>query len=37
VLLKNAAGNDAAQRFIEFMRSDVALEIIERHGYGVSP
>jgi molybdate transport system substrate-binding protein len=37
VLLKNAAGNDAAQRFIEFIRSDVALEIIERHGYGVSP
>jgi len=37
VLLKNAADNDAAQRFIEFMQSDVALEIIERHGYEVSP
>jgi len=37
VLLKHAAGNDAAQRFIEFMRSDVALGIIERQGYGVSP
>ena len=36
VLLKNAAGNVAAQRLIEFMRSDVALEIIERHGYEVS-
>jgi len=37
VLLENAASNDAAQRFIEFMQSDVAREIVERHGYGVSP
>ena len=37
VLLKNAVGNDAAQRFVEFLQSSVAREIIERHGYAVSP
>lgn len=37
VLLKRAAGNAAAERFIEFMRSGIAREIIEQQGYGVSP
>jgi len=37
VLLKNAAGDDAAQRFLEFIQSDVGREIIKQHGYGVSP
>lgn len=35
VLLKRAAGSDAAQRFMAFMRTPEADEIIVRRGYGV--
>ncbi|NND46591.1 MAG: molybdate ABC transporter substrate-binding protein [Woeseiaceae bacterium] len=36
VLLSRAAGNTGAQRFLEFMRSPAAHEIIVARGYGVS-
>ena len=35
VLLERAAGNDGAQRFVTFLRTPEADEIITRHGYGV--
>lgn len=36
VLLGNAAADAAARRFIAFLQSEVAIEIIRRHGYEVS-
>ncbi len=35
VLLKNAAGNDAARAFIAFLKGPEALAVIEKYGYGV--
>ena len=35
VLLKRGAGSRAARDFVEFLRSDAALAVIRRHGYGV--
>lgn len=35
VLLKKGESNPAAQDFLDFLRSDVAREVIERFGYGV--
>jgi len=36
VLLKRAADNEAAQRFVEYLGSDKAVAIIERDGYTVA-
>lgn len=36
VLLKRAEGSDGARRFMEYLRTDAATEIITRRGYGVS-
>lgn len=36
VLLASAADNESARRFVAFVRSDTAREIIVRHGYGVT-
>ena len=35
VLLARAADNESALRFIEYLRSEAAYEILARHGYGV--
>ncbi|MCG8096543.1 MAG: molybdate ABC transporter substrate-binding protein [Candidatus Thiodiazotropha endolucinida] len=35
VLLKKGADNPAAIAYLEFLKSDVAREVIERYGYGV--
>lgn len=35
VLLEKGAGNPAAKLFLHFLRSPQALEIIQKHGYGV--
>ena len=37
VLLTRAATNENARRFFEYLRSDVAREVVARHGYTVSP
>ena len=37
VLLQRAAGNADARRYLEFLRSTAATEIVRRHGYEVSP
>jgi len=34
VLLERAASNDNARRFLEYLRSDDARDIMSRHGYG---
>ena len=36
VLLARAADNEAAQRFLDYLGSEAAREILARHGYGVS-
>jgi len=36
VLLARAADNEAAQRFLDYLGSEAAHEILARHGYGVS-
>jgi molybdate transport system substrate-binding protein len=36
VLLTRAADNEGALRFIEYLRSEAAHEILTRHGYGVT-
>jgi ABC-type molybdate transport system substrate-binding protein len=37
VLLQRAAGNADARRYLEFLRSAAATDIVRRHGYEVSP
>lgn len=37
VLLQRAAGNADARRYLEFLRSTAATDIVRRHGYEVSP
>ena len=36
VLLSRAVDDEAAQRFVKYLRSDAAAAIIERHGYGLA-
>jgi ABC-type molybdate transport system substrate-binding protein len=37
VLLQHAADNADARRYLEFLRSAAATDIVRRHGYEVSP